>query len=494
MDSRPGTIKVAVIGTGPSGLHASAVLSGAAVPYYARPHPNALIHTAVSEALAASPLDDPSLLDLDLAALSDSLGLTGRSTNPVALLADVLLRPGADGHGPTGGSCVETRRRAAADWPLRVALYGRQPGGGSWGRMPEHTPTLSPAQWLELPGLDLQEALRAEGGQSAELTNHPGWLRSRVARRFVAAYYRHYEGKLIASEDRVDRRYPEVVVERVARLPEGGYHLLITDANPPVGGAPSREEKLADAVVLAVGTYDSPRRLGVPGEDRAVHRAPRWTTASTGASATLVVGAGLSAADAIVAALGTGRKVYHVFRGDPRHTKIAAKFGSPSPMYREYYDLVRLMLGDADSAQYTPFAASKLAMIRPNLDDPESHDCVIESEHEGSSKSEVLKVADVVVLVGASASLSFADDGTGATSDEPLEFESLMSASAGRGKTTHPVYADVDPTTMEVRGRPGSFAVGPLRGDNFIRFLAGDAWAVASTLLRRVERAGRDEL
>ena len=47
----------------------------------------------------------------------------------------------------------------------------------------------------------------------------------------------------------------------------------------------------------------------------------------------LVVGAGMSAADSITAALAAGWAVVHVFRTGARGTKIGDKFGSPSPMY-----------------------------------------------------------------------------------------------------------------------------------------------------------------
>ena len=51
-------------------------------------------------------------------------------------------------------------------------------------------------------------------------------------------------------------------------------------------------------------------------------------------------------------------------------------------------------------------------------------------------------------------------------------------------KATHPVFIDVDPYSCAVRATEGMslFAVGPLRGDNFVRFSIFDGFGVYRAL------------
>ena len=45
---------------------------------------------------------------------------------------------------------------------------------------------------------------------------------------------------------------------------------------------------------------------------------------------------------------------------------------------------------------------------------------------------------------------------------------------------------DCDPYTHESNPFPGLYALGPLAGDNFVRFLQGGALAVASSIVRKL--------
>ena len=85
----------------------------------------------------------------------------------------------------------------------------------------------------------------------------------------------------------------------------------------------------------------------------------------------------------------------------------------------------------------------------------------------------------VAVLVGANPDLSFLDDAALAALEEagrpPRESEEGVAA-------THEVFVDVEPYSCEARALPSCFAVGPLRGDNFVRFAIHDGHAVARRL------------
>ena len=87
----------------------------------------------------------------------------------------------------------------------------------------------------------------------------------------------------------------------------------------------------------------------------------------------------------------------------------------------------------------------------------------------------VLKADRVHVLIGGAAQLGFCD-GLGAD----IYNETTARKSAVDGiSSQHPAYADVDPFDMSVSGAAEQlYAMGPLRGDNFVRYLVGDAWAI----------------
>ncbi|KAI5939028.1 Oxidative stress-induced growth inhibitor 1 [Manis javanica] len=89
----------------------------------------------------------------------------------------------------------------------------------------------------------------------------------------------------------------------------------------------------------------------------------------------------------------------------------------------------------------------------------------------------VFDVALVLVLIGSHPDLSFlpgAGTNLAVDPDQPL--------SAKR----NPI--DVDPFTYQSTRQEGLYAVGPLAGDNFVRFVQGGALAVASSLLRKEAR------
>merc|ERR1712150_261362 len=91
-------------------------------------------------------------------------------------------------------------------------------------------------------------------------------------------------------------------------------------------------------------------------------------------------------------------------------------------------------------------------------------------------------VDQVVVLIGSAPDLSFMDGVPGMSSgSSPIS--NPTTAYPGK-RATHPVFLDVDPYSMQVFGAPPNlFAIGPLRGDNFVRFLVGDGWGITKQLV-----------
>lgn len=84
-----------------------------------------------------------------------------------------------------------------------------------------------------------------------------------------------------------------------------------------------------------------------------------------------------------------------------------------------------------------------------------------------------LKLSFAAVLIGSRPCVSFmpADMQLGIFADKEIDSK------------TNPV--EIDPVTHEVVGQDGLFAVGPLAGDNFVRYIPGGAVAVVSELYRR---------
>ena len=104
--------------------------------------------------------------------------------------------------------------------------------------------------------------------------------------------------------------------------------------------------------------------------------------------------------------------------------------------------------------------------------------CVLESD---SGEQTVVQVSKVLVLIGAHPNLSFLDDNgrsLGINPEEPISCR------------RNPI--EVDPFTNEVVAAdgPGMYAMGPLIGENFVRFLKGGALAIASDFAKRQSGGG----
>jgi thioredoxin reductase len=405
------SVDTVVVGNGPGGICVSLALSGW-WPRYRGPHPDPALHAR----LAAG---DPFLLERDLEPLCE--GLTGRSDNPVSLLIDALLHPGADS-GRAGRSCLAMERRE--ERAVSHLVLGIGAPGGSWSRMPQEMLTLSPGFWMELPGWSLFEWARSHGRWI-----DPG---ARVPRADVSAYFRDYVDHMgLTPHLRRGVRVTSAVRD------EAGWSV---EAQVGSGGT---MRVACRHLVLAPGMYDRPKWLKVPGEDLpfVTHRPPE-----PGVGPLLVVGGGLSAADAVLAAQHAGRDVVHASIDDPEATPMAAL--APD-VYPEYHDLFDAMQG-AGGGGYEPLLRTTVAEIRPD------GVCRLKTP-EGEIRRTFSQVA---ILIGTMPDLSF-----------------LPAASRGDGERIR-----VDPYRL-CTGTPGLYAVGPVAGDNFVRFLPGHAFGVARDLV-----------
>nr|XP_057910956.1 oxidative stress induced growth inhibitor 1 [Doryrhamphus excisus] len=476
-------LPVVIIGNGPSGICLSYLLSGY-TPYLSPEvsHPNPLLHSKLAEQPRLS------LLEQDLEYLCE--GLQGRSSNPVAVLFDSLLLPDSD-FGLDHTSPLEWRYEPERAVPHLV--LGKGPPGGAWHAMEGSMLTLSLANWMELPGLKLKDWMK---DKRRNVRN------DRATPAEIASYYEHYVSQM-SLEDNFACRTTVTSVTRQPSSQEGsppcwrikGLHC---HEGEELGDGSTLEKVpfslLAHNVVLATGTHDIPARLGVEGESLPFVCHSFWELEAAisrgeldeSSDPVLVVGAGLTAADAVLAAHHLSTPVYHVFRRSV--TDPGLIFNQlPKMLYPEYHKVHQMMMQQQHQASsppqehlnssspptsssytgYLSFPRHKVVAFRPD------RKCVLQSD---SGQSTVVQVSKALVLIGAHPNLSFLPDNgraLGVYPEEPITCR------------RNPI--DVDPFTNEVVAAegPGLYAMGPLVGENFVRFLKGGALAIASDVAKR---------
>ncbi|XP_052002690.1 oxidative stress-induced growth inhibitor 2-like isoform X2 [Xyrauchen texanus] len=263
-----------------------------------------------------------------------------------------------------------------------------------------------------------------------------------------------------------------------------GYQQLHGDTHIPFS-------LFAENVVLATGASDSPVRLGVEGEDlpyvfHNVHDLGVAVSCHGNLGPTsdpvLIVGAGLSAADAVLCALNQRVSVLHAFRKRVDDPDLIFK-QLPKTLYPEYHRVYHMMCSHAYPASpvanptasspslfadYTSFPEHCVLSFQPDMH------CMIRGFN---GVLRALKVSMVLVLIGTYPNLFFVK-----------EQGQYLGLDPSRPISCRQNPIDINPYTFECNAEPGLFAMGPLVGDNFVRFLKGGALGIASCLLRRLKQ------
>ncbi|RZB39993.1 Pyr redox 3 domain containing protein [Asbolus verrucosus] len=175
----------------------------------------------------------------------------------------------------------------------------------------------------------------------------------------------------------------------------------------------------------------------------------------------LIVGAGLSAADAVIATRGRNIPVVHVFRNKSADLNRQL----PENMYPEYHKVHQMMKdGGSTYPLYTAYPEYHLSDV-----DELSRSVILTSKSGDTLK---IRVAFAAVLIGSRPDLSFLPQNynLGVKKEVPIDCKTNT--------------LDIDKLTHCVNGFSNLFAVGPLAGDNFVRFIPGGALAVVSELYR----------
>eukprot|EP00069_Balaena_mysticetus_P014487 bmy_22319T0 len=454
-------LPVVIIGNGPSGICLSYLLSG--YNPYVKPdaiHPHPVLQRKLTEAPGVS------IVDQDLDYLSE--GLEGRCQSPVALLFDALLRPDTDFGGNVESVLTWKHQKERA---IPHLVLGRNLPGGAWHSIEGSMVTLSQGDWMGLPDLQVKD-----------------WMcrkRSRATAGDIAHYYSDYVIKKGLSHNFVSGAVV-TAVERGTPEPSGPG---TRDPSPlfQVNGFVTAEDRsqqpfslCARNVVLATGTSDSPARLGIPGEAlpfvhhdlSALEAATRAGTMSPASDPVLIIGAGLSAADAVLYARHYNIPVIHAFRRSVDDPGLVFN-QLPKMLYPEYHK-VHQMMREQSILSPRPYEGYRSLPEHQLLLFKEDRQAVFR-DPQGLQK--VFGIALVLVLIGSHPDLSFLP---GAGADLTMDPNQPLSAKR------NPI--DVDPFTYQSIHQEGLYAVGPLAGDNFVRFVQGGALAVASSLLRKEAR------
>ena len=128
------------------------------------------------------------------------------------------------------------------------------------------------------------------------------------------------------------------------------------------------------------------------------------------------------------------------------------------------------MVPSGDSSlfpDYTSFPEHCVVSFQPDMK------CIIQ----GNNSLKAFKVSMVLALIGTHPNLFFLK-GQG----QYLGLDPTKPISCKQ----NPI--DIQPYTFECTKEPGLFAMGPLVGDNFVRFLKGGALGIASCLLKRQKK------
>uniref|UniRef100_A0A3B5MRW1 Uncharacterized protein n=1 Tax=Xiphophorus couchianus TaxID=32473 RepID=A0A3B5MRW1_9TELE len=487
----PPTLPVVIIGNGPSGICLSYLLSGYK-PYLdtATVHPNPILYRKLQEAKHLP------ITEQDMKYLSE--GLEGRSRNPIAVLFDTLLHPNAD-FGYEFPPVLKWRRDKHQQIPHLV--LGKGTPGGAWHAMEGSMLTVSLGIWMELPGVNYRD-----------LTN--GKRSDRATPEEISSYYKDYvklkglqknfvDNTYVTSVQKLCRGHEQEGLEngqedqRVVDSGNGHFEENGKECENNGGGGTLWEIRgyrqvqsdthvpfslFAENVVLATGASDSPVRLGVEGEDLPfvfhsisdLGLAVSQGKLDVNSDPVLVVGAGLSAADAVLCALNSNIRVLHVFRKNIDNPDLIFK-QLPKTLYPEYHKVYNMMSSQTCSSislfpDYTSFPEHCVVSFQSDMK------CLLQ----GDNSLKAFKISMALVLIGTNPNLFFLKCQGQYLGQDPTRPISCKQ---------NPI--DINPYTFECTKEPGLFAMGPLVGDNFVRFLKGGALGITACLLKRLKKRGK---
>lgn len=488
---------VVIVGNGPSGITLSFLLAGH-WPYYdqtSHRHPIEFLHHRLTA------LQCKSLLEANLDQLSQ--GLSGRSLNPVSLLFDQLQHPETD----FGSDQLSVLRwEHHSEKAIDHVVLGTGLPGGVWHQIGKtlkrnQLKTVSRARWMQLPDLAIVDNHKPEASQRIQFEAVADYYRHYVNHFHLNGYFRNFT-KVVRIEWNEERKC--YVVDAVQSCP-------IT----PDGLASSRTGRriryFTANVVLATGASNSPARLNISGERDpfVIHSLDQFDTTLRSylggkgkrhwlPDPVLIVGSGLSAADAITLVANRCKRpfrIIHIFRRSINDRSLIFTNLNNENLFPDYHYVYNLMKKSTKSpycvscvakfgCHYQAYQQCVLTHYNPvtrvaTLEfcaDKASSDfeaerccckCRLPVRHQTS-----VRVSLVCILVGSKPELNFLSNQILANlhcPDTALDVRNVH----------------INPITYQCSGQPGLYAVGPLVGDNFVRFVQGGSFAAAKDIIER---------
>lgn len=503
--------EVVIIGNGPSGLVTSYMLAGN-VPHLKEVPKDLPIDDMLRARLSNLPVG-VSLYDVDLTELAE--GLEGRSQNPMPILMDTLLRPCAD-LGMQADSLIEWK--FDIEKQIEHIVLGRGPPGGSWHNFPPSLRALSPSPWLSLPPLVCNATDNSERMTAKEMAAY--------CLRYVAAcrLQRYFRSGVIVNS--VTRVAPSIVCQTrncplKARFCVCGYEKST--------GAVFRY--YCNRVVVSCGGADRQNTLQIHMPSAITHLHVIEDTVQKlrdKSTSILVVGSGVSAADAVIISRSVGLHVYHAHR-----TPAPALAKLNKTMYPDYYQVHKMMTDDTTEA-YTNYTSLQDHIIIEMIEEKTNTEKHIKLLNLQNNEMRTITVSLVAVLIGSKPDLHFLQNydyliNCKCEKEEPrcflrnhwhylkcvidkgiqsckakylnyseinennnnnnnkIEYMNPFSDGIGFGiDEKKPVDCRsnplaIDKGTHEMLHSPkGMYALGPVTADNFVRFIPGGALAIAS--------------
>lgn len=519
---------VLIIGTGPSAITLSFLLSGY-WPYYCPndqdygPHPNQFLHKRLLHYCAKHnhaqnfkadiQLTLCSLMECDLMNLSK--GLTGRITNPIALLMDQLQHPNAD---------IGQYHPSTLKWIFKkecqidhVVVGSNSLPGGLWQTLAKITSkhnqnnilTLSKRSLMQLPVLEIRDNLEQYGKEMKQALPD-----NRIPYHVVAEYYQKYVDHFnLSSFFRTQTRIVHLEWNETEKC-------FIADA---IDKQNNCIRFLAKRVVLAKGTSNSPKLLNIFGETlpfvfhslSKLEQIIKQTQLNFSwkkdllkkrqIDPILIVGSGLSAADALILLSqrfqNKSMRVIHLFRKSIQDRSLIFNqlISNDNATYPEYYQIFQHMKASVKNTQclacfsqaslvktqysqwfekyqayeqciltsITNKSKKKLATLEfindQNL--KQCSQCNKPIGHKGS-----IEISSALILIGTNPQLSFISN--------ELQNKLPLNPSIPLDLRYNPL--DLDLYTYQCKQIPRLYALGPLAGDYFVRYLQGGALAIAN--------------
>jgi thioredoxin reductase len=315
--------------------------------------------------------------------------------------------------------------------------------------------TVSFAQWMQLPDCPVTGTMKGTSGKRITLGNVAKYFKSYIQRKNLDKYFRDHS--TVTGIKFIER----CKHWKVSGWQEGKGHF----------------EYITKKVVLATGNSDTPNRLNIDGEDLpfVFHSISDMERILNDAKnrvldeSVVIVGSGLTAADAILTCKQYGIPVKHVFRRHPEDPALIFN-QLPENLYPEYHMVHDTMKGSLNtpSFDYKTFPMHSVSDIRKNKEVVLTNLLGADADAETPSRT-TIRASYVLVLIGKKPDLSFilnkkVRDQLPVFPDEPFN------------PRTNPFR--IEPYSHRCSSLTGLYAMGPLVGDNFVRFVQGAALAI----------------